>query len=54
MGVRKDYRGLTADERDGFVRALKHVKSTGLPECTRGTFPWAYIEARTSCHGTGK
>jgi tyrosinase len=30
MGVRKDYRGLTADERDGFVQALKHVKSTGL------------------------
>jgi hypothetical protein len=26
MGVRKDYRGLTADERDGFVRALKHAQ----------------------------
>ena len=30
MGVRKDYRTLTADERDRFVRALRHVKSTGL------------------------
>src|SRR5215211_4219459 len=30
MGVRKDYRDLTADERDRFVRALRHVKSTGL------------------------
>ena len=30
MGIRKDYRDLTADERDRFVGALKHVKSTGL------------------------
>src|SRR5215207_8928720 len=30
MGIRKDYRDLTTDERDRFVRALKHVKSTGL------------------------
>ena len=30
MGIRKDYRDLTADERGRFVQALKHVKSTGL------------------------
>lgn len=30
MGIRKNYNDLTADERDRFVRALKHVKSTGL------------------------
>jgi tyrosinase len=30
MGVRKTYRNLTDAERDGFVQALYHVKSTGL------------------------
>jgi tyrosinase len=30
MGVRKNYRNLTAAERDRFVQALHHVKSTGL------------------------
>ena len=30
MGVRKNYRNLTDVERDRFVQALFHVKSTGL------------------------
>ncbi len=30
MGVRKNYRNLTDVERDRFVQALNHVKSTGL------------------------
>ena len=30
MGVRKNYRNLTNVERDRFVQALNHVKSTGL------------------------
>ena len=30
MGVRKNYRDLTAVERDRFVQALHHVKSTGV------------------------
>jgi tyrosinase len=30
MGVRKNYRRLTDTERDQFVQALRHVKSTGL------------------------
>ena len=30
MGIRKNYNDLTAEERDRFVRALRHVKSTGL------------------------
>jgi len=30
MGIRKNYRSLTALERDRFVQALFHVKSTGF------------------------
>src|SRR5688500_424799 len=30
MGIRKNYRNLTNVERDRFVQALYHVKSTGL------------------------
>jgi tyrosinase len=30
MGIRKDYRDLTANESDRLVQALQHVKSTGL------------------------
>lgn len=30
MGIRKNYRSLTDDERERFIQALYHVKSTGL------------------------
>jgi hypothetical protein len=30
MGVRKNYRSLTAPERDRLVQALFHVKATGV------------------------
>ena len=57
MGVRKNYRNLTADERDRFVDAVKHVKSTGVVDhfatCTSTTSTWAFTGARTSSPGTG-
>ena len=45
MGIRKDYRDLTDVERDRFVQALRHVKSTGIVD------RFAQMHARHFSHG---